>query len=231
MELSHNKVFISRDLHQDSVFRKTLEAKGLTVLGKSLVEFQSVGFHKLPETDWIFFYSPRAVHYFFKQVPHISGLNVKYAAIGPGTAKALTEIDIEVEFIGTGAPESTAECFLVIAKGEKVLFPQATNSRQSIQKILGPEIIAYSIIVYDNVPIKKISQSSAKVMVFTSPLNATTYLNAFDLLPGQQIVVIGQPTASACKEIGWEPYRSDAPNEPALAKAVLELIELGPDVQ
>ena len=48
-------IFISREQSDESVFYKTLTAKGFEVHGQSLLEIRAVPFESIPEADWIFF--------------------------------------------------------------------------------------------------------------------------------------------------------------------------------
>ncbi len=141
-------VFITRHLTESSIFKKQLEHAGLKVYGKSLIQFSAVPFYEIPKVDWIFFYSKNGVKYFFERVEQSDlkiAENVKWAAIGPETAKALASEYREPDFIGSGNGEQTAFSFVKIAKGQKVLFPQAESSLQSIQQSLEKEIIAIDL--------------------------------------------------------------------------------------
>ena len=215
--------FISRELTEDSPFRQQLEKAGWKSSGQSLIHFKAVPFERVPETDWIFFYSKRAVRYFFEQLPSSSEEGIKAAAIGPGTAGHLRQYGVEPRFVGNGDPEETAYAFVREAEGQRVLFPQARRSRQSVQQALGQRIQAQPLVVYDNRPLRDVPLSRAQVLVFTSPLNVEAYFCQHQLLAGQQTVAIGQPTAEALGALDVAPKIAAAPDEEALAKAVLKL--------
>ncbi|WP_350177584.1 uroporphyrinogen-III synthase [Phaeodactylibacter sp.] len=203
-----------------------MERKGIRVSGQSLIRFEAVPFQSMPDVDWVFFYSPRAVHFFFQQLPENPVKSLRFGAVGRATARALETVGCTTtNFVGTGEPQSTASAFLKVAAGQRVLFPQARHSRQSVQQLLAGAIQGYSLVVYDNIPVKTVAPSPAEVLVFTSPLNARTYLKACDVLPGQRVIAIGQPTAEACRSAGASPYAAAAPDEAALAEAVLRCIE------
>lgn len=214
--------FITRDLKGGSPFRQQLEKAGWEVHGQSLIRFEPLAFGQLPAADWIFFYSKRAVAYFFQQLPDTDiTQRAKVAAIGPGTAAALQQQGVNPSYVGNGIPEEVAQAFAAKAKGQRVLFPQARRSRQSVQKALGKQVQAQTLIIYDNKPLQDVPFSRAQVLVFTSPLSAEAYLSRHSLLQGQRVVAIGQPTAEALKPQGVNPKRADMPTEEALAKAVL----------
>ena len=109
------KVFISRNLTDDSVFKKLLENAGFQVFGASLIEFSAVPIHKIPKVDWVFFYSKNGVKYFFQglrksniKIPE----NLKWATIGSETAKALASEFKPPDFIGKGNGLDTASNFI-----------------------------------------------------------------------------------------------------------------------
>lgn len=219
-------VFITRRLTEESIFKKKLEQAGLKVSGESLLEFSAVPFDKIPKTDWIFFYSKNGVRFFFEEV-ELSGIaipqNVKWAAIGAETAGFLTSFHKTPDFTGTGDPEQTALSFSKIAKGQSALFPRATNSRRSVQQFLGETIKAVDLIVYKNVPKKKVEILYSDFVVFTSPMNAWVYLENRKLQAGQRLFVIGKTTAKFLLETDIKSFEiAQTPSEEGLAEAILE---------
>ena len=62
------KIFISRELNSDSIFKIKFENKGFEIWDESLLEFELIPFEKIPAVDWIFFYSQKGVHFFFNHI-------------------------------------------------------------------------------------------------------------------------------------------------------------------
>ena len=215
-------MFISRDLSENSPFRSQLEAKGFKVVDRSLLDFQEVPFKAFPTTDWIFFYSRKSVNFFLSQLENIP-TDLKIAAFGSGTAEALNKHKIRPDFTGTGEGSSTLTAFLKIAGQEaSVLFPQARNSRRTIEKLAGDQLISFPLIVYDNIPKTKIEASSAGFLVFTSPLNVQAYFKHHKLSGYQKIIVIGKTTGAALKAYGIEDFKiAETPSEEGLVGAIL----------
>ena len=138
-------IFISRAVDQNAWQEKL--GLGHTIIGQSLIQFSPVDF-EMPSADWVFFYSRNGVKYFFE---HSQGqlAPYKWAAIGPETAELLSEYVLDVDFVGDGVPESTAEKFHnMITDREKVCFARAVNSQKSIQKNLPDEQVV-DLVVYD----------------------------------------------------------------------------------
>ncbi|MCB0558407.1 MAG: uroporphyrinogen-III synthase [Lewinellaceae bacterium] len=222
------KIFISRELKEDSIFRTRLEAMGGNVTGVSLIEFTPVAFSAVPFCEWVFFYSPRAVRFFFKGLGAQLRPDIQWAALGRGTAAALYNQGITPDFIGAGAPEGVAEAFAREAAGLRVLFPQARHSRQTVEKALKGQIHAIPLAVYDNRPRREFDIPFCEVLVFTSPMNAEAYFEKYSLQTGQVALAIGATTAAALHQMGITKVRvAPEPSEAALAAAVEALI-LGP---
>ena len=218
------RVFISRNLKKDSIFLERLKPPGFVVDGISLIRFELIPFEQFPSSDWIFFYSAKAVHFFFKQLNILNlklDKEVRLAVMGKGTAKALDRMP---DFIGSGVPSLVAKSFLQKANGQRVVFPRAKHSKQSIQKLLEGRLEMLDLVVYDNQIRSIIPILEHDVLVFTSPMNVQAYFQQYKLREYQKIVSIGQTTAKALKERGIEVHviASNA-SEEALADAVIEL--------
>lgn len=218
------KVFITRPAPPESVIRQRLEPKGFEVTGQSLVEFTAVPFVLPPAFDWVFFYSGQGVRFFFEGLAKSGTVlpeTVRFAAMGPGTARLLEKTD----FAGDGVPETTAAAFAEIAAGQRVVFPHATNSRQSVQHILKNVVKLLDLVVYQNTPLAEIPVSDAEALVFTSPLNTQAYFSKHALRAGQKVLAIGATTARALLELNIEPHAvAQQPSEEALAQLILELL-------
>lgn len=215
-------IFISRELAADSPFFHILPTDQVKIIGESLVAFDGVPFAELPEMDWCFFSSRNAVKFFFQglkdaglQVP--SGL--KWGVLGDGTAKSLKEQGYVADFAGNGEPQSVGDAFGIIAAGQRVLFPRAAQSRESIQKILVGLVTIVDLVVYTNAPRTDFELPCADVLVFTSPLNAQAYYAKYPLLKGQKVLSIGQSTEQALRNLGCvDIITAPIPSEEVLAE-------------
>ncbi len=216
-------VFISRFLSPDSIFLQKLEKEGFEVIGESLVVFSLLPFAEIPPCDWLFFYSPTAVRFFFDHLRQANlQCHAKVAALGFGTARTVLEQGFTVDFIGRGEPEATAQAFLKIAAHQQVVFPRAENSRQSIQQLLGDKIMASDLIVYKNQARTEFILPNCQYLVFTSPLNAQAYFSKYKLISNQTLIAIGKTTARALHQLGVAKIHiADAPSEEALANLII----------
>ncbi|MEM6317658.1 MAG: uroporphyrinogen-III synthase [Bacteroidota bacterium] len=220
------KVFISRDLKKDSPFQQILTQANFLVYGKNLLQFHPVKF-SLPATfDWLFFYSKNGVQFFLQSLPDRALIDTKkIATIGKGTADFAEELGLSVNFVGTGQPITTAKNFEKVASHQKVLFPRAKYSRQSIQKLLlTSSIECLDLVIYENIPKDHFSVPNCDILVFTSPLNAISYFQQYTYKNSQHLVAIGKTTENALIQLGHKNVlTATQPTEKALAELVLSL--------
>jgi len=227
-------VFITRDLTPDSDFLYLLSEEGWQVNGFSLLEFEGVPF-SYPHVDWIFFYSKNGIKFFFEYLKsdeerwrtflkRQASDTPKLAVMSKASAEYLLEYNLKADFIGTGNAETTAPAFLRMAKGQRVLFPHAKNSRHSIRKAIENNIDAIDVMVYENRKIIDFPVSDAAVLVFTSPMNVEAYFEKYSLGEKQKMVAIGHTTATKLTELGFDNIKiAEEPNETALAESVLAI--------
>lgn len=212
--LKPKSVFITRNLDNDSYFHRGLKTHGYDVSGQSLIETHAISYSAIPKTDWIFFSSQNAVKYFFEQQPVLDS-NIKYAVIGKGTAQALRAYGKVADFVGNALPISNVgKAFAEkLGDGARVLFPQAADSLQSVQKELGSSIKVHNLDVYKTLPKKDFTLPKAEVLLFTSPSNVTAYFEADTISEKQHIIAIGHSTGKELELHGVTnytlPYSSD----------------------
>lgn len=223
------KIFISRNLTPTSPFKKELADFDMEIIGHSLIQFSPTPFETIPVVDWIFFYSKNGVKFFletfaahmFLRILAEENLQIKWAAIGKGTAEALEKHQIQPNFVGTGHPKTTAQAFGTIANQQKVLFPRAKNSKQSIQNLLAAQLTIFDLVVYENAIKPSFTIPYCDILVFTSPLNAKAYCQKYPIQTKQKIIAIGKTTETALQKLGINNSIIAAnPSEQALATAV-----------
>jgi len=223
-------LFISRSLEADSPIQKWAKKRGIEVIDKPLLRFSALPFN-LPKgsIDWIFFYSPRAVEFFWTPIAIGQGSHrarkAKLAAIGAGTARALSSRGYKVDFTGTGHPTTTAEAFVQVAKGQSVLFPRADKSRRSIELAISDRIRAINVVVYENRTVPPVHPIGADVVVLTSPMNVLAWFTTHEeAAPNQQFVAIGPSTAAELRRFGIEPRVAAEPSETGILEVIRNLL-------
>jgi len=236
-----SKIFISRDLSAESLFKSKMEEAELEVYGESLIQFDPVPFKEIPPCDWVFFYSRNAVRFYFeglqkpelwkgkkmRQGPPRKEKEVKYAAYGSATAAYLRKHHkVKVQFIGSAKPSATAQSLMTMAAGERILFPCAKHSLHSLYKYIRYKTDAKKLVVYDNYIREEFELPTCEVLVFTSPLNAQAYFGKYKWKKKQTVIAIGRTTALALKKLGITKVAvAKKASEEGLADLVMDLLD------
>ncbi|MEL6277044.1 MAG: uroporphyrinogen-III synthase [Bacteroidota bacterium] len=212
------RIFVSRYLAAESPLRKWATENDFALQAESLLHFEPIPFHLPAESfDWVFFYSPRAVEFFYANCGELM-FRSRLAAMGQGTANMLLKLGYEVAFIGNGSPEEVAVAFGQVAENHKVLFPRAEQSRRSVERYLEGRIKAVDLIVYRNEAKSPQGLKPSEIVVLTSPLNVAAYLAVCPAEPQIKFFAIGPSTAEALAKNGiLAPYPAQ-PNEWAMVR-------------
>ncbi len=216
-------VFITRDLTDDSYFKRAMNAYNYPVHGNALITIEPIEYGDIPASEWIFFSSKHGVSNFFRQNPSI-GEKVKFGVTGLGTEGALKKYGYQAVFVGQGGDmELVGKHFSKLCIGDSVLFPQPKKSNRTIQKQLSTKTVIYDLFVYNTKRISGATIPETEVAVLTSPTNAEVYLNSVESR-AKYIIAIGTSTAARLKDLGIKGFIiSNSPEEAGLAEAVFSL--------
>ncbi|MCB0428524.1 MAG: hydroxymethylbilane synthase [Flavobacteriales bacterium] len=215
------RVLVTRELDNDSLLRRLLEAAGCTVTGESFIRFEPVEVREVPPSDWLFFSSKNAVKYFLGTVgnPHAA----KIAAVGEATASAIRQLGMEVDFVGDHSDTTVvAEAFRNIAGKANVLFPGSDISVRTVQKCF-PDDQVTDLVVYRTLDRNDVSVPEFDAVIFTSPSNVNMFFRHAQLNPQRhRVVVMGITTGKALEASGFSKYvRPWSASEEALADTLL----------
>lgn len=221
------KIFITRQLKLDSIFKTQLQALGHQVFGESLIEFNAVDVDALKGEEWLFFYSKRGVYYLLESHKPSTLSNYNLATIGEGTAAYLAEnYELKANFIGSGDPQHTATDFLKVAKGQRVGFIRARQSKMSVQQLLESELIIHDYVVYDNKIRQNLDLPETQIVIFTSPMNAEAYYHASGFPSQNYYIAIGKTTAKKLKNLGLYGFElASEPSESGLLKSTKKILK------
>jgi hydroxymethylbilane synthase len=194
-------VFISSALDENEYIIRALKAHNYSVNYETFIEFKQVDFNLPQAVNWLFFSSKNGVKYFFNTtIQQFSNSSIKLAAINQGTAQAIYELGLPVDFIGQGSDlQKIATDFDEVATG-KIFFPQAKKSMQSIQKNLINNTDIESLVVYENQPLQNIEKQEAEILIFTSPMSVEAYFSKFKLDENQRVISIGKTTSKKLQD-------------------------------
>jgi len=217
-------VFISRDLSDQSYFRRAIEKLGIEVEARSLIRtvpvITKLDAYILKNVDWLFFTSKNAVEYFFELKPQFPK-KVKFGVMGSGSEDTLRRNGHFADYTGEGIDTAeVANEFAKLANGTTVMFPGAESPMRSIHQALSADTKIIDLPVYETVFLEDVEQTFADILVFTSPSNVDAYFVNNLLEPNQKIVAIGKSTGKKFDEIGIEYKLPFSPDEVGLAEAV-----------
>jgi uroporphyrinogen III methyltransferase / synthase len=224
-------VVVTRAREQASELRSRLEAIGAEVLEMPAIAIEPVEFALPPlhRYAWLVFTSANGVEAFFSRGLAPAGLDaralhgLRIAAIGPGTADALTVRGVTADLVPERfVAESLLEGFPAPgAPGERVLVARAERARDVLPRGLqdkGHEVDVLA--VYRTVPVEpdaamveRARRGDVDAITFTSSSTVENFCAAVGALPQPQpfVISIGPITSKAVEERG---LRVDAEADP-----------------
>jgi len=185
------KVFLSRDQPSKVLADKAKEF-GWELTCFSCIDQKLITYDEPPKADWIFFYSPGSVRLYFT---NFSNRDYRFAALGNGTAKALHDLGVEPDFVGSfsSPQESVKEFSETLNRDDSVIQARAEDSFQRLRDELSVQkLIDWPF--YTTLPKEDFPEVDADYYVLTSPSNAQAYLNMYSLPQQAKIIVFGEST-------------------------------------
>jgi uroporphyrinogen-III synthase len=196
------KLFVSRSLDNDSPLKQLAQDEGIHLTAESLIKISRIPFSFTPPAQWVFFSSKNSIINFFEQNPVLSE-TTKFAVIGTASAESLRKYEKEAHFIGSGTDlKAIAQLFKEKIGNDSVLFPQAIDSLQTIQKQLAFSNTSYNLYTYKTNLRADFQLPTQDILVFTSPSNARAYFSKYRAEEGQRFVAMGTSTRYALAENG-----------------------------
>jgi uroporphyrinogen-III synthase len=196
------KLYISKNI-EDADFLTFLSKNNIELLALPMISFQAKNFEtpKSEEYDAIFFTSPRSVQFFLENVKVDS--NTVIGAIGNSTAKAINEKGYNADFVGkhSGQPNEVAKAFKSAIGDRRVLFPQSSRSKKSIQSSLRSDQ-CIDLVVYKTLLEPDELKVSPDILVFTSPSNVEAFLQRNKINSDQKVIAWGDSTAHYLEKNG-----------------------------
>jgi uroporphyrinogen III methyltransferase / synthase len=224
-------VVVTRAREQASELRSRLEALGAEVLELPAIAIEPIEFALPPlhHYAWLVFTSANGVEAFFARGLAPAGLDVRalygvrVAAIGPGTADALTVHGVNADLVPERfVAESLLEGFPAPgAPGERVLVARAETARDVLPRGLqgkGHEVDVLA--VYRTVPVEpdavmvaRVRRGDVDAITFTSSSTVENFCAAVGTLPQSEplVISIGPITSKTAAERG---LRVDAEADP-----------------
>jgi uroporphyrinogen-III synthase len=222
------RILITRPRAQADEFADKLFSAGFEPIFFPVIEIRPIennlaldrALEKLNCYEWVIFTSVNAVDVIFDNYSSLllgKGQGVRFAAIGPKTAKALQARGVTPDFV---PKEYIAEAILPglgNLLGKWVLLPRAAIARKTLpEAIVNAGGIAHQIAVYETLPAKPdpkglaALKSGVDVVTLTSPSTVQNFiaiakqngLDPLNLSNNPVFACIGPITGQAAKEVG-----------------------------
>lgn len=167
--------------------------------------------------DWMVFTSPNAVRHFLEPFCAMNDLRalgpVRLAAIGNGTAQALKEFHLRVDYVAVRSTAFDLAQEVPVKKGDKVLFPCGNLAGNDLENVLrGRGCDVTRLEVYRTEP-SKVGEAKLNALdggagwdwiIFTSASAAENFHKLRPTLPsGLSVATLGPITTAAVRALGW----------------------------
>ena len=223
--LAGRRVLVTRPRDQAEALAKALAARGARAVLFPTIEVRpaadlsrlDLAIDHLATYDWITFPSPNAVDVVFDRLQARSvqlPLRLRVAAVGPGTAQAISARGTGVDFIPSQFVGEQLGRELTPVAGLRVLLPRAPRGREALASELSRRGASVEeVVVYDTLPANVDAgelqelERGVDVATFTSPSTVENFFTllgtrAARLLGGASVACIGPVTAAAARALG-----------------------------
>jgi len=223
------RVLVLRASHQAAELVEKFERKGAEVYASPAFEIEppeswvtvDAAIERLSTFEWVVFTSRNGVEFFLRRLLEIGrdlrALGAcKLAAIGPGTAAALTELHLKADLVPDEfRSEALADALAVSASGKNVLLVRADRGRDELQRRLETVASVETVVAYRQVdcekPTEELREAAAAGaidwVVVTSSNMATAFWKwkpLFDASAWSRLkfATISPVTSDAVRELG-----------------------------
>lgn len=198
---------------------KWCSEREIPLVCQPLIQIEPIKNLAIPQTDWIFFNSPKGATAYLENYPVLAS---KIGVLGLGTAKKVKLFCPAIDFCGDSSrsiSEIGEDFNRQLLPHETVFFPVSDLSKRSIAKHISPRS-KFELITYHTTlkPIK--FAEDFDLLIFTSPSNFLSYSKLNELKPNQIYVAFGKTTKASMSYLKKVDVLK-APNE----NSVIEFLE------
>ena len=252
LPLAGCKVLVTRPRELVSAMALKLRRQGAEVLELPAIATRAIpdnqaleaALDRLESYQWIAFTSPTGVRFFFEALraakKDVRSLgNIRVAAIGQGTRKALEERGILADLMPEVYDGASLGAALASAcqPGDRILLPRAALGNQEILEALAgrPDVQVEDVATYETYyprqevidQRKKVEEGELDFAVFTSASTVRGFAQAVPELNFRKVTAacIGRQTREAALKLGMEAYMAKEATMDSLVELVAELAE------
>lgn len=210
MSLLSKHIFISKNPEEVIALQKRVNEAGGKLSAQALISFEPLPVQEIPQTEIIFFSSPRGVKFYLDD--YTIGSKTICACVGMSTAQELEKRGIKPAFIGQDnlSIEEVAEAFRGFAGDHTVLFPNSNISLGTIASTL-PQKQVHRIAIYRTVPQLK-TIAPCDIYVFSSPSNVSSFFKENKIDKDSLVIAWGNSTAKALNDVGISSKKLGTPS-------------------
>jgi uroporphyrinogen III methyltransferase/synthase len=247
------RVLVTRPREQAADMIRKLEELGATTFLLPVIEIRDPpawtavdsAIRRLAEYDWLIFTSLNGVQRFFRRMFEL-GFDLrelgraKLAAIGPGTARALQNLNLTPDVVPANfRSEELVETLKAKVKGQRLLLARADRGREVLREELAKLAQVDQVAVYSQIDVVQshpelllaLSRGEIGFVTLTSSNIARAFLNALDETGRMRIhngtvklISISPVTSGTIRELGF-PVAAEAKEytSEGVVQALLEL--------
>ncbi len=205
-----------------------LEAKGAKALNLPMIETRTIRIHEEElsrliqpgEFDLLVFTSKKGVRGFFENLSDFQSdfnlpSHIKIAVVGQATGAELEKYGHKAAFPNPGTDARDLAKFLLenaSIAGNKILLAVGNKAPDFLETTLSEMATVKRINVYETIPLSRVDEQiaglvknrEADICIFTSPSGFYAFLDAFQNAESLLLAAIGNTTALAIKECGYD---------------------------
>ncbi|MBI4670354.1 MAG: hydroxymethylbilane synthase [Chloroflexi bacterium] len=221
--LANKRIVITRAHEQANELAEKIRARGGVPFEFPTIEFAPLqdysalddALARIREFDWVVFTSANGVRAVAERVGALNAItavfeNVRVAAIGPGTARALEQIGVRADFIPTKFLGEQVARELPVSNGQRVLLLRADIASDVLADVLKTrDVNVLDIDAYRTVRAnaRSLDWNAVDAVTFTSSSTVRNLMALLDddaraQLRTRDIFCIGPVTADAARDLG-----------------------------
>ena len=194
-------ILITRDLPSESSFFSWAQKNDFGVIHRHFIKFNPLVNLTIPETDWIFFSSPKGVKLYLDNYKLKAK---KIAALSTGTADQLEKRGIPQHFVGDNrkSPAEIGKAFIAqVEQNKTILFPLSDISKKNVSSQFTSHKII-ELVTYETILDTKKIEVPLDIIFFTSPSNVCGFLAKNQIADSTKVVAIGKTTEKDLNDFG-----------------------------
>ena len=235
------RVLLTRPSGQSDEWAKLLEDAGAEpVLFPTIMVGPPASWTALDEAlrrlggyQWVVFTSAIAATNTISRLADRRQLNgVRVASVGRHTANVLQKLGVAVDLVPPEDRDQNgqglAEALSFLSPGARILFPQAVGGRPELKNSLTQHGCVVDVVAASETlpiaPLPRVPKFDVATFASPSAFHAFVEGSGVECLVGKAVVVLGETTAQAVRNIGIVPHVAEGPTGESMVLAISRAI-------